>query len=293
MPLKQSGSKKAFESNVKTEMNANPGKDKMKSNLAIAYAVQKKNKKKSKGGLVRAGSERPTADMDQYAEGGLVRAGSEMPTADSGQEHVCGTMCSDNAHYDKGGNVVRAGSERPTADSYQKGQSMVSPTMGGSTVRAGSQRPTADMYEKDNAPKRTPSPVMAPTRAGSKRPTADNDEYGQTEMLAYGGDVEGEDTARHMGSLAEAIADRLHRKMMAMGGEAHDDGLNENSEEKGNYEDDLSYEALGKEQYDDDQLSDQPEDSNEIGDDYDERDESDKDDGSIISKIRSRSKKKI
>jgi hypothetical protein len=43
VPLKQSSSKKAFESNVKTEMNANPGPKNRAQNLAIAYAVKRRN----------------------------------------------------------------------------------------------------------------------------------------------------------------------------------------------------------------------------------------------------------
>ncbi len=45
MPLKQSSSKKAFKSNVRKEMHA--GKS-QKQALAIAYSVQRKNKRKKK-----------------------------------------------------------------------------------------------------------------------------------------------------------------------------------------------------------------------------------------------------
>jgi len=45
MPLKKSGSKKAFESNLKAELKV--GKPK-KQALAIAYSVQREAKKKSK-----------------------------------------------------------------------------------------------------------------------------------------------------------------------------------------------------------------------------------------------------
>lgn len=285
MPLIQSSKKKALQQNIKTEMDANPGKDKMKQNLAISYAVQRKNRK-AKGGLVRADAGRATADHLMLAEGGEVRAGSERPTADSGQVHECSESCQDmtvRAHE-----MIRAGSVRPSADSGQGNPAGTSPTTGGADRRGGSAPVSADKGERTNAPLVSGGRAQ-PKRAASSRPTADNDEMGQTQMLAYGGDVEGEDRD-HMGSLAEAIADRIHRKMMAQGGMAHDDGLNENSEEKGNYEDDLSYDALGEEQFDDDQLSEQPEDSNEKGDE-EESDSEDKEDSSIISKIRSRSKK--
>ncbi len=59
MPLIQSPKKKAFEENVKTEMEANPGKKNRAQNLAIAYSVQRKNKGKKKmaeGGEVSEGT---------------------------------------------------------------------------------------------------------------------------------------------------------------------------------------------------------------------------------------------
>lgn len=85
MPLIKSKSKKAFEHNVKEEMEANPGKDKRAQNLAIAYSVKRKAKKAS-GGMVQSGSK----DMNM-AEGGMVpSAKSEArPMPDSkGQEQV-------------------------------------------------------------------------------------------------------------------------------------------------------------------------------------------------------------
>lgn len=285
MPLIQGKSKKSFSKNVETEMNA--GKD-QKQALAISYSVKRKNQRKAQGGLVRADAGRATADHLMLAEGGEVRAGSERPTADSGQVHECSDSCQDmtvRAHE-----MIRAGSVRPTADSGEGNPAGTQPTSGGADRRGGSAPVSADSGERTNAPKRTAASPGKSIRAASTRPTADNDEMGSTQMLAYGGDVEGEDEDRHMGSLAEAIADRLHSKMMAQGGMAHDDGLNENSEEHGNMEDDLSYDALGEEQFDDDQLSDQPADSNEIGD-SEEKDAEDDEDGSIISKIRARSKK--
>lgn len=45
MPLKKSSSKKAFVSNLKTELKANKPK---KQALAIAYSVQRESKKKGK-----------------------------------------------------------------------------------------------------------------------------------------------------------------------------------------------------------------------------------------------------
>lgn len=81
-------------------------------------------------------------------------------------------------------------------------------------------------------------------------------------------------------SIADAILrKRRNAKMMAEGGQVD---LEENSEEAPNFEDDASFEANGKEQYDDSQLSAQPQDSNEHGDDI-SADEHD-----MISRIRAK-----
>lgn len=65
---------------------------------------------------------------------------------------------------------------------------------------------------------------------------------------------------------ASSIADAIlrKRKKMADGGMVD---LDSNSEESANVADELNMDALGKEQYDDDQLAAQPMDSNEEGDD--------------------------
>jgi hypothetical protein len=68
MPLFQGKSKKAFSKNVETEMDA--GKP-QKQSLAIAYAVQKKNKKKTKmaeGGQVPAPKNSPAPDLHEAAD---------------------------------------------------------------------------------------------------------------------------------------------------------------------------------------------------------------------------------
>lgn len=58
MPLIQSKSKKALKSNIKTEIDAHP--DKKKQDLAIAFSVQRQNKKKkAKGGMVSSFTKDP------------------------------------------------------------------------------------------------------------------------------------------------------------------------------------------------------------------------------------------
>ena len=67
MPLIKSGSKRALQKNIATEMHAHPSDP--KRDLAIAYSVKRKNKKmkKASGGAVESGSR----DMN-YADGGKV-----------------------------------------------------------------------------------------------------------------------------------------------------------------------------------------------------------------------------
>ena len=84
-------------------------------------------------------------------------------------------------------------------------------------------------------------------------------------------------------SIASAIMSKRKAKKMAEGGMV---SLEDNSEESGNTLDDLNFEALGKEQYDDSQLGPDPMDSNEHGDNI----SSDAHD--MISKIRSKMKSK-
>lgn len=101
MPLIQSPSKKAFQKNVETEMNANPGKSNRAQNLAIAYSTMRKNKgkKMAMGGEMESGYEdMPHPEMDKgdryddlvdraiehmYAEGGCMYSEGGM-VADGG-----------------------------------------------------------------------------------------------------------------------------------------------------------------------------------------------------------------
>lgn len=95
MPLIQSGSKKALKQNIKTEMDAHPGKSNMKKNLAIAYATKEKNK----GKKYAEGGECPECASGKcamhMAEGGEVsnekmhpehEASPKMPLVDEGMD---------------------------------------------------------------------------------------------------------------------------------------------------------------------------------------------------------------
>ncbi len=104
----------------------------------------------------------------------------------------------------------------------------------------------------------------------------DEDEKG----MPGGNYAEGGEVEEHYSSIADAI---LAKKRKMQEGAVD---INENAEEMPNQYDELNMEAAGKELYDDDQLSDQPMDSNEHGDDIDS------DDHDMISQIRKKMKSK-
>lgn len=95
------------------------------------------------------------------------------------------------------------------------------------------------------------------------------------------------DADEHYASIADAILAKSRKaKMMAEGGQVD---LSENAEEMPNNEDDLSFEALKKENYSESEgldALDSPKDSNEKG-----RAMEDKHDESIVDAIRRKSKK--
>lgn len=82
---------------------------------------------------------------------------------------------------------------------------------------------------------------------------------GQVQHMADGGMIEDME-------MVMSVADAIRRKRMSDGGMGD---LEANSEEHGMLLDDLNMEAAGEPQYDDDQISTQPENSNEHGDEID------------------------
>lgn len=94
MPLIHRKSKEALQKNIKTEMDANPGKSNRAQNLAIAYNTQKmagKKKRMSGGGKVDAnkpreslmvedgvGSSESEPNLSRYADGGEVNPSLSM-----------------------------------------------------------------------------------------------------------------------------------------------------------------------------------------------------------------------
>ena len=139
------------------------------------------------------------------------------------------------------------------------------------------------------------------------RPAMDDYMSGHEQMLAEGGmahemdmQPEPEEEMEHHDSLASAVMARMkkasqhsnssidHEMYMADGGMV--DLQDNNGDEQPNHEDDYSYDAIRKKTYfDDSQLGPQPMDSNEHGDEH-EMESSDPHD--MISKIRSKMKRK-
>lgn len=102
----------------------------------------------------------------------------------------------------------------------------------------------------------------------------------EREALANGGLVSFEESEEYNSPVS--IADEIMRKRrMSDGGQVD---LEANSEESPNFEDQQSFKANGKEQYDLSQLDPQPEDSNEHGDDIDS------DEHDMVSQIRRKMK---
>lgn len=218
MPLMQGKSKKAFESNIETEMDA--GKP-QKQSLAIAYSVKRKNARK------------------KLALGGAVDS-----TPKTHVEPTCGKTDAAHMHTDEcwtdgpTPQAPKADNKRPAESEYMANHF----ALGGAV---------------DSSPKTSIS-----THEGKLE---EEEDMSPAEMADY--------HAR----MSE------HYQMLADGGEVD---LEANSEESPNMEDQMSFKANGKEQYDLRQISKQPEDSNEHGD------EIDSDDHDRLSEMRKKIKAK-
>lgn len=109
MPLIKSASKKALKENIKTEMDANPGKKDRAQNLAIAYNIQRKAKAKkmADGGMASPSpspesSPSPSVDLDfadkmgkamggkgavNKAKGGMIEKSDKAHASEDTDEH--------------------------------------------------------------------------------------------------------------------------------------------------------------------------------------------------------------
>lgn len=255
-----------------------------KPSIAIAYNIQRKNKKKmNQGGHVNKDHDMDIKDA-KFAEGGDVDSGGmDMGSIISAAAKLAPLLA---AH---GGLISAKEESRPMPGNEHMGKKMVNGEwiddpanhMAAHDVSSPSNKVDAD-FDSDGEPsvndaKDSVDLSMETSSSDPKHIDADHDEDDADARYADGGEI-------HPKSVAEACM--MKRKRMAKGGEVD---LSENAEEHKNMEDDLSFEALKKENYSEsdglDEL-DSPKDSNEHGHDID----SDKHD--MISSIRKKIKSK-
>lgn len=262
MPLIKRKSKKAFEHNLKAELGAGKPKDQA---LAIAYNVQRKNKKRHMydGGEV--------LDADSTGEAGkrMLRGGKleHAQEQDLRKEHMMTEDESDSREMEMlDSHPTKHAQEEDLRDESLESSMSDDDSLHDEDMIAGKPRRHAE--EK---------------KAASHMAVADDEDSMELDMLhkrkmAHGGMVDMDKPK----SIADAIMRK--RKMMADGGEVD---LQSNADEDLNLEDQLSFEAARKKTYfDDSQISKQPMDSNEHGD------EIDSDEHDMISSIRRKMKSK-
>lgn len=282
MPLIQSPKKSALKENIKTEIDAHPSKGKRPQDIAIAYSVQRKNKgkkhKMAEGGKVAEEyGKGPEEDMEPAVPG--RKKDDERPSMDA--------ILSDQFTSGSNPDVMEDAEDAPPKKDYS-----------GERYAAGGMI--------DEAPPHTGETMQDMLRRHAdeiKGLSSDNDQIRPAEKdymgkdWAGGPDLEPKDDEEDAPAESDymsrrdaaayamggSVADKIRNKRkMADGGEVD---LGANSEESPNMEDQYSYKANGKEQYDLSQLSKQPKDSNEKGDSR-EMSAENIDDESLVDAIR-------
>lgn len=283
MPLIKSPSKKAFSHNVAAEMDAGKPKD---QSLAVAYSVKRKPKKMAAGGSVDSMDMRQRemrADEDHLEssvppqsykaqpiqrdnEIGPDRQGPGVP--DMAKQHN-----NKRTAYAKGGSI-----DRMEADDEMDLQKSASPGPYGV-------EPKGSYDESHDYAPISSNPDEAHPHTGESENDMLRRHAMERSMYAEGGNVDLEQS--HMEPEESSMAQEImSKRMMSSGGEVD---LEANSEEDLNNEDQMSYKAGLKEQYDLAQLDKQPEDSNEMGDSEEKDSEDEEDD---VASIRRKMKAK-
>jgi len=263
MPLIQSASKKAFQKNVETEMKANPGKKNRSQNLAIAYSVQRKNRKKmADGGTPDVSSAQPGETMQEYQDRMDKKS---KPGNSPDQQQAEQSMKKAFAH---GGKIDEEMAEkdhsekeesakyedRPSPHGYAKGGAVDSGSEDENKATRGEARRGPAEY--GSGPEYDANPGLPHAKPDNRRPSMSSymsGDFGSGEhenstpsSMPYSGHMD-----EDFPSIARAIMHKM--KQMADGGMAYADGgevdLSENADEEPNHEDDLSFEALKKENY--------------------------------------------
>lgn len=286
MPLIKSSSKKAFQKNVKTEMEANPGKESRAQNLAIAYAIKRRaSHKMAKGGKL------DTNAREHIAEHNFALPDRRYPIHDISHARNALSRVSQHGTPEEQHEVREKvhkkypslAAEKPMA---RGGMAEDHCMACGGPCKYAMGGAVEDDIDVNSGAEDDSEPSMPMAKEDDERPS---DDEIMSDHFAKGGKVhKDQDDEHRASSIADAIMEKRHR--MAEGGMADDDDdmvdLEENSEEEGSTPyDHMNAEAGDKEQYDDSQLESQPSDSNEKGD-SEESDEEDENDGSMVSAIR-------
>lgn len=299
-------------------MEANPGKKNRAQNLAIAYSVQRKNKKKmAKGGELSAQHvtegpvhSRPEMEIEGpvkcahggpmhchmgcYAEGGLIEASSEKRPMPESEYNDRGSISRNRAKHalvgddwtDNTGDASRESSypqrkqdtdfvsERRTSidDAYtEEDEHMLrgAKTRHADEITANTEkRANEDSNDQDGRDLDMDHKYSMADEEEDNNPSLKMSRMARGGMIDMDEDDLDEDHSASPRSLAMIVMKR--RKMLAEGGQVD---LERNSEEDLNNEDQMSFDAGLKEQYDLSQLDEQPEDSNEHGDDREDDEE--------------------
>jgi hypothetical protein len=360
MPLIKKASKKAFEHNVRAEMEAHP--DKRAQDLAIAYSVQRKAKKKhmAEGGPVSAKAEkRPMPDQrgedkaevaHNSSDKALHQAGwSARPTEKQATHKpkvaritvpkmVPSSVI--NARLHKHEDDLEASmppaspKEQPARDMDEEGAKRQGPPVHKMKMLAKGGMINEEVSMHDAEEDMVEHPAHLEEDDDQMSPAHDEFMADHMKMLAEGGELhhemdeqpEEEEMLEHHASIAAAImakreaAKALHSgsededeaEMYADGGEVagrrhheipshesiytHEDAdqadLSRNADEDANEEDQLSFNAIKKENYSESaglDALDQPMDSNEHGDER-EHESEDKHDSHLVNAVRRRMK---
>lgn len=321
MPLKHSPSKKAFSENVRTEMEHGKPQD---QSLAIAYSVQRKAKKKkmAEGGAISASNEKRPMPEDLHDDKhDAEETKKPHPKAQMAGERSRpklepikhpGMVPSDAFSarlYDREGHLQESdkpGSYKAQPEHWMdeekpmkmgKNPEMPKPH---STAKAYAEGGKIEGEHQEPKPHPSPMPTMKPEHIlDSVRDFVNK--HAQPGEYAEGGGVEDEREEMHDDSIAAAIMAKKAREkghpaamsdsdidemvMLYDGGEVD---LGSEHMEEPNNEDQMSFEALKKENYNSSDLDiDQPMGSNEDSPEHEPMDEHDE---GITSEIRKRMK---
>lgn len=306
MPLIQSKSKKAFEKNVKTEMDAHPEADKRAQNLAIAYSIKRKNAKKKMAsggavendfkseGMANADSASTPEDMAMLNKRKMMASGGpvDLSAANESRPMPDGTYAST---AEERRNSMRKKLEKPdwTDNTWDEQAGRSQSRAPGEAAQSNFH--TDKMTTVDDAS--TDTNMDMEMEDATDRDAVNrhhSEDISDALLMADGGNVSLEQsTMDDTDSIADAIIAKLREakliKSYADGGMVD---LEDNARESNNVEDQLSYNALRKENYSESAALDteQPEDSNETGDSR-ETDSENVHDRPIVEEIMRRKKR--